>query len=487
MSNQGTDSVDVMSADSSVQTVELAMDLVYVLPEGARSQDSLQIGAQVRNDGAADSGPFTVRFWLDGTVINDLPFESIAPGQKKWQELEHPALPAGTHKVAAMADFANEIHENNKVDNLGTLDFQVVQMPGVVDFGPGEGEDITVPVVQVGARANAAQDITRVVTNYAMAVMELWTRYSQGLNRFAQSMQHSSASEARFNMDAVAKVAVKKMFDQAVSAITDLAAEVPGVKQGVDLVKSGVEAYFAESERSDKAWSEHEIVVYIENVDREIEKGRTKMRQDIEALAVPLINEFDEVSRNDPQQGNATPGGVIAGGKGGEFLLDLHQKLETFENHMATADDFERAVAQAFAQVASRGGEIQGRLIFHMELYRIVGGFAPSGTDGSIGWTLETAAPGDHSRLAEALTRSLNGKKAWQVELPKTVFLALSSDRGDDPWAKGQINFTDDPATYQITAVDTSNEVELATNTLKDAWDRPSTKELALQWELISA
>src|SRR5438132_313350 len=76
--------------------------------------------------------------------------------------------------------------------------------------------------------------------------------------------------------------------------------------------------------------------------------------------------------------------------------------------------------------------------------------------------------------------RSLNGKKAWQVDLPKTVKLALSSDRGDDPFAKGEINFTDDPAAYQLTNIETSNEESYARAQLTEAWDKPSTKGYAL-------
>ena len=110
MSNEGLDTGEVASADSSAQLpVELVMDQVYVLPEGARSHDSLQIGAQVRNDGGTESGPFKVRFWLDGAIVDDMSFESIAPGQKKWQELEHAALVAGPHPQAAICDLgANE-------------------------------------------------------------------------------------------------------------------------------------------------------------------------------------------------------------------------------------------------------------------------------------------------------------------------------------------------------------------------------------------
>lgn len=213
MSTEGMDSADA----SQQQPAELVMDQIYVLPEGARDSDSLQIGAQVRNDGAVESGPFSVRFYLDGTVISELPFETINPGQKEWKELEHAALAPGTHHLAAMADYENAVRESNKNDNLGTIDFQIVETPGVVNE---DEEVITVPVADMGARSNAAQEITRIVTNYGAAVVELWTRYSQGLHRFGQTMEHSSASEAKFNMDTVAKAAVKKMFDQAVSALT---------------------------------------------------------------------------------------------------------------------------------------------------------------------------------------------------------------------------------------------------------------------------
>ena len=114
--------------------------------------------------------------------------------------------------------------------------------------------------------------------------------------------------------------------------------------------------------------------------------------------------------------------------------------------------------------------------------------FSPKRRARTIRSSLEhRSATGDHSRLTEALTRSLNGKKAWQVELPKTVILALSWEQGDDPFAKAEIRFTDDPGTYELAAVDASGDVTQATSHLREAWDRPSTKALALDSDKIIA
>ncbi len=495
MFDEGMETFDSSAAAinaGALATAELAVNLVYVLPDKPQSAYEVTLGAEVRNDGTVESGKFAVRFYLDNQLVNYHIWDSIAPGQKQWSEREVPPLPAGQHTLRVQVDEDNEIRELNKQDNVGWLNFVVEQTPGVIDVKKDEGEDIVVPQIKVGHHGGSADTvINSIVGDYSTATVELWTRYSQGLNRFAQRMEHASAKEAEFNADAVFKGAVKSLFDSAFDVLLE-AAEVPGLKQLASAAKEGAKAYFEEKERSEKAWSEHELVEYIERVDKQIEQGRTGTTTAVLAQREQLLEHFNQISADDPQHGDAVNGQIV-GGRGGQFILDLKQKLAAFQTGMPAAADFEREIAVAYAQLAGReGGKTAlpaGRLVFHMELYRMAGGWAPKGTDSF--WTIETDAPGDHSRLAETLTTSLHGKKPWQLELAKTVVIALSSDRDDDPWATGEIRFGAGagqyPGQYEIAAVKTSNDVAYAKSSLQEAWDKPSVRHLAEDWVEIRA
>lgn len=105
-------------------TAELAVVQIYVLPATIQATDTVTLGADVRNDGGAESGAFLVRFTLDSET-RDVQFPSIAPGASHWEEWQHEPLHLGEHTLSVELDVQNEVREGNKYDNTASLRFYV--------------------------------------------------------------------------------------------------------------------------------------------------------------------------------------------------------------------------------------------------------------------------------------------------------------------------------------------------------------------------
>lgn len=103
---------------------ELVISQLYILPQTVQVTDTVTLGADVRNDGSAESGVFTVRFTLDSET-REVQFPSIAPGASHWEEWEHAPLNPGEHMLSVELDAQNQAPEANKYGNTASLRFQV--------------------------------------------------------------------------------------------------------------------------------------------------------------------------------------------------------------------------------------------------------------------------------------------------------------------------------------------------------------------------
>jgi subtilase family serine protease len=110
-------------------TAELAIAQIYVLPETIQAEDAVTLGADVRNDGTAESGAFQVRFTLDNSETHDVEFSTIPPGASHWEEWMHEPLTPGEHLLAVQLDVQDQVREGNKYDNAASLAFQVMAAP----------------------------------------------------------------------------------------------------------------------------------------------------------------------------------------------------------------------------------------------------------------------------------------------------------------------------------------------------------------------
>jgi hypothetical protein len=459
MSNEGTDG-----------TAELAINQVYMLPENVRSSMNVTLGAEIRNDGTVESGQFDVHFKLDDRIVYYHIWDSIGPGQSHWEEMEHPPISAGHHTLAVEVDANNQIRENNKQDNFGSIGFQVQEEPGVVTFDPGQGTDVVVKDPSLGYGTRVSEAIDNELNALKDAIVRMWTNYGLGLDLFKERIHFASGQEAQFDPNAVFKGVLKALADKALDSLLSVA-DVPGLSQLVGVVKAGVEAYYQEKERSEKAMAEHQIVEFVNSLARGIAGPRDRMVQAVDGQRAVVKNAFHQEIGNV----EAGPDGSLTG-KAAEFILNLQHSVAAFDAQKPSPEDFERGFAEQFATALT--SQTSGTLVFPIDLFRLGSGWAPKQTDTA--WTLETTSP-HADRIADSLKESLGGKKAWELTLPKKIKLKLYSERDDDdPWASGEIHFTTDPNAYEVLAVETSNERGYATSQLKEAWDRPSTKGYAL-------
>ncbi len=454
---------------------ELVIGVISVVPANIRAVDPFTVGVLARNDGKRDSGEFRVRLTMDGQDPFDQTMESIAPGQYRTLEIPHKPIAAGQHMVTIHLDPDQNVVEANRQDNVDTLTFQVEAMPERVVVHPEEEEPIHPSGAEMGAGADAIKVISELLNRYHAEVIELWTRYQGGLTDFERDLVFPSLQEAEFNPDVVLKGAAKGLFTEAVKELAG-AADVPGLKSIVAGIKGGIDAYFDEKKRAGEAKDKNELKQFIREVEVQIDHAREAMGRAVLAQEGELRNEYAHAIANDPQHGRPSPSGRLEG-PGGEFILGLESKLGAFMQSMPERSAFEREIAEAWINNVRWKTTVQGRLIFHIDLYRIAGGWAPSQTDSA--WTLETDSPADNRRIAEAL----KGTRVTDIALVKTVYVNLSSDRGDDPWLKGEIDFTSNaPSPQAVRIVESTWPADEAEKALREVWALPSTQDLAMRW-----
>lgn len=160
--------------------------------------------ARVRNGGAAQAGPFQVRFRVDGDAPGTVPVAGLAGGA--FLDVRSPAWTAerGTHAVHVMADAAQQVAEADEGNNDATARLDVATpMPDLVVASltveppdPSPGDDVVL-VAEVRNQGNAPAGAFRVafrVDGVALAEGELPV---EGLAAGASRMLRSSPWEAQ--------------------------------------------------------------------------------------------------------------------------------------------------------------------------------------------------------------------------------------------------------------------------------------------------
>ncbi len=454
---------------------ELVIGVISVTPANIRSADPFTVGVLVRNDGKRDSGEFRVRLTMDGHDPHDETIESIAAGRYRTLEIPHKPMAGGQHTIMIQLDPDQTVVEANRQDNTDSLTFQVEAMPERVVVHPEEEEPIEPTGAEMGAGADPLKVIGELLNRYHAEVIELWTRYQGGLTDFERDLVFPSLQEAEFDPDVVLKGAAKGLFTEAIKELAG-EAHVPGLKAIVGGIKGGIDAYFDEKKRSAEAKDKNELKQFIREVEVQIDHAREATGRAVLAGEGELRNEFAQAIANDPRHGRPSPSGRLEG-PGGEFILRLESKLGAFMQSMPERSAFEREIAEAWINNVRWKTTVQGRLVFHIDLYRVPGGWAPSQTDSA--WTLQTDTSADDRRIAEAL----KGTKVTDIALLKTVYLNLSTERGEDPWLKSELDFTNNPASPQaVRIMESTWPADEAEKQLREVWALPSTRELALKW-----
>jgi hypothetical protein len=83
------------------------------------------VTARVRNAGTAATGPFTVRFTDDGTVVGERVIPGLAPGSNTTATVEWTPVGAGPHELVVAADAADTVNEEVEANNTASRKINV--------------------------------------------------------------------------------------------------------------------------------------------------------------------------------------------------------------------------------------------------------------------------------------------------------------------------------------------------------------------------
>lgn len=327
-----------------------------------------------------------------------------------------------------------------------------------MDFGDEEGVLVEVPVAHGDPGIPSEQQIVNQLQKLRDGVQDYWSNYGDGLDNFFTRMAFSSEQEAEpqylnTSLKALGNFALDKVIEVAGDA-----AYLGGVWGAVIAgAKELVTAWVAEKERVETAKGQARVADYIVAVRNGIGPQRQKMTEVIDAAKGKLLAKFQEVAANDFSRGEASRQGVVVG-DAAQILIDLTELVDAFEKAIPAAQNFEQQISKNFADVPgltdyiSHGGRPSGTLYFHMDLYVQTkdGVNEWSVKDADDEWTLATTAP-QPERIAASLAGSLEGKKPWQIELPKMVQFTIEiEESGLNSYQDGSIYFTKSPDSYQV-------------------------------------
>lgn len=471
---------------------ELVISAQYTLPDKLESAYSITFGAEARNNGAGESGPFKVRFTVDGD-IHEFSWPSLAPGQSHWEEWEHPPLPAGSHTFYVNLDYDNVVQESNKNDNQGALNFEVSDppppAPEVSTYVPMHLDDTSTtdsdekgtevvgqPAIDVGVGGGAAGQINSLVDDLHFKINQYWENYRDGLEAFKNKLEHAAEEEAESHALHEALVAgAKKLFDAGLEALGEFESVGPwAVALGV--VKEAEEAWDKENDRAAAAGGDVKLGDYLTDAITSIGKRKKEMLDSIDGLKDAtsrdsLHAQYRDKVAQDPQHGKANDDGIIEG-PGAEFLYELKKRViafwvpemsyfwEQITEGFANTPGLTRitlkgpavtvAEGQSPEQIAKEhpewideGGRPAGTLYLNLNV-KMSDEFPVMGSSAKK-WTLALNLPGkEPGRVAASLQKALetDHRMPWQSTLPKTVTISVYDSGGNDLIAEGSIHFT---------------------------------------------
>lgn len=322
-------------------------------------------------------------------------------------------------------------------------------------FGDDEGAVVEVPVHDGDPGVQAEQQIINILQQFIDSVQNFWANYRDGLSNFSEAMQFESDQAAEpQHLKAVFKELAKKAFDD---ALGEVAKRAGPWGQVIGVVKTGVTAWVAESERAAAAAGQVVVRDYIASIRNGIAGQRDRMIAGIESQRRPLIQEFQSLARGDAGQGQPTPDGRIVG-QAATVLNELRTGVTGFRSAIPSASGFQQLFTRNFANTPgwsgplTQGARLSGTLHFEMQLYVDPTGeptvWEVKGKDSS--WNLVTSSP-NPDRVASSLAASLSGKKPWEIDLPKMVKLRVEVEEPMlNSYVEGFIRFTGNPTSFEV-------------------------------------
>ena len=220
----------------------------------------------------------------------------------------------------------------------------------------------------------------------------------------------------------------------------------------VSLSKAGIEAWMTEQERVTAAQGQVKIADYIESLRNGIPKQRDAMTGAVDQNRSKLIEEFRSAAK-----GMIGKDGSVVG-EGAQMLKELKDSVESFKKSMPTPSYFQKEFSTRFANTPGRtdlishGGIASGTIYLSVFLEVDPDDDEKPWKKGKTeeAWRLVTSAP-NPDRVATSLSRSLEGKKPWQIDLPKMVEMRIEVEEfGPNPIQDGYIYFTKNPDQFEV-------------------------------------
>jgi hypothetical protein len=321
---------------------------------------------------------------------------------------------------------------------------------------------VQVPVSRGDAGVDGPQQIGELLDRLKSAINNFWDNYSEGLGNFADQMRTESdqSAEPRHARE-VFKALAKFAFEEGLDEVGERAGGPWG--RIIGAAKAAVEAWMDETERVETATGQIQVTDYIRSLRTGIGNLKGQISSGIDAQRTALRAQFQQsatqdVGRGQPVQDRQRGGAAIVG-ESARVLNDLRQRVDAYQASVRrtySAAYFERQFASRFANrpgvagYISQGGRLSGTLHFHIEVCKNPQNNRWTIEDKDNEWTLATTAP-DPDRIASSLTRSLEGRKPWQLDLPKLVGMRVFIERtGPNDYTEGSIFFESSPDRFEV-------------------------------------
>jgi hypothetical protein len=342
-----------------------------------------------------------------------------------------------------------------------------------------EAEVIEVPVTKGDPGIPFEQQIVNLLQDFEDAIQNYWQNYHIAIDNFDTTMSFASDQEAApQHLQAVFKALAKQAFDDGLKYV--------GTKLGgpwgeiISYTKTAMEAWAKEDERVAAAAGQVKVRDYIVSIRNGIPKQRDTMIAGVESRKRPLIEHFRKAAA-----GRISKDGHAIG-EPAQLLISLTAEVAAFKTAIPKPQFFQKQFSTKFADtpgktdLVSHGGIPSGTIYFDVFL-KVEPEDENPWKKGKMGesWRLVTKAP-NPDRVASSLAQSLDGKKPWQIDLPKMVSMSIEVEEfGPNHVQEGNIYFTKSPDQFEVR----SNYGE---KWFKEAWMTPGIRKQILDVDKLT-
>jgi hypothetical protein len=424
--------------------------------------------------------------------------ERTAPSQTHQQEREQ----EGSHEPGIPANVTPEgmlnlqrRYGNQAVQRMVASGKVVQRVPAQeVDFSD-EPLEVVVPVENVGARSDSTTEITAQLGELSNHVQNMWSDYDGALNMFSEFMNNEYSTQAvePQYLDAALKSVAKFAFDSAVGALVDAAKTVnPALGYAVGgLIEVG-KAVWEEGERAENAANAVLIRDYITQLQGVVGQTRDRMMQDVSNARIPILNEYDQITREEEAEGGtdgrATEEGVIVGA-GAEYIRTMRESIAAFNSNRPERSEFLQQFSEKYALQGGYTGlyaDLGNYIHLYIDVYKEGNSWTISDIDEK--WKLTTSMP-KPEQLADALSAALKLQGVWleATKIQKMVHIRVENeiDWALNDYYDGVLVWTDDPTSYENRAVDIHEDEATGwkdSDFISYAWDNiAKDRALAIQ------